>query len=74
MSEDNQQAHAPAQDSKWQRDTIEKLASSALAEQKTSRRWSIFFKALIFIYLFIILFYALGVFGGGKKVQHFTLR
>lgn len=71
MSEDNQQAHAPAQDSKWQRDTIEKLASSALAEQKTSRRWSIFFKALIFIYLFIILFYALGVFGGGKKSAAF---
>lgn len=67
MSEDSQQQHMQAQDTKWQRDTIEKLASSALTEKKASRRWSVFFKALMFIYLFILLFYALGVFGGGKK-------
>ncbi len=71
MSEDSQQnpaaSNAQPQDTKWQRDAIEKLATSALAEQKISRRWSTFFKALIFIYLFIVLFYALGLFGGGKK-------
>ncbi len=69
MSEDSQQAHS--QDTKWQRDTIEKLASSALAEQKTSRRWSVFFKALIFIYMFIVLFYMLGIFGDSKKSTGF---
>ncbi len=67
MSEDSQQQHTQAPDTKWQRDTIEKLASSALTEQKRSRRWSVFFKALMFLYLFIVLFYVLGIFGGGKK-------
>ncbi|MDO9204453.1 MAG: S49 family peptidase [Methylotenera sp.] len=70
MSEDTQQSPIPStqsQDTKWQRDAIEKLASSALTEQKTSRRWSVFFKGLTFAYLFIILFFALGWLGGGAK-------
>ena len=62
MSEDNL-----ATESKWQRDTIEKLAISALSEQKKSRRWGILFKLLLFIYLFIVLFYALGLLGVSKK-------
>lgn len=49
----------------WERQTIEKLAFSALKEQKAARRWSIFFKALTFIYLFLLLFYALDWLGGG---------
>lgn len=69
MSEDSQQNTPPnnskAEDAKWQRDAIERLASSALAEQKTARRWSIFFKGLMFAYLFIILFFVLG-WGSGK--------
>lgn len=55
MAEENN-----AQDSHWQKDVIEKLAMSSLKEQKTARRWSIFFKVLTFIYLFVILAYALG--------------
>ena len=49
-----------AQDNRWHKDVIEKLALSSVKEQKTARRWSIFFKILTFIYLFIILAYALG--------------
>lgn len=72
MSEDSQlQANTSTstqqEDTKWQRDAIEKLASSALNEQKTARRWSAFFKGLMFAYLFIILFYALGWLGDEKK-------
>jgi protease-4 len=76
MSEENQQlpesAAMPAkniqsEDSKWQRDAIEKLATSALTEQKTARRWSTFFKGLMFAYLFILLFFALGWVGDSKK-------
>lgn len=67
MSEGSQNNPPQAQDIQWQRDTIEKLASSALNEQRTARRWSTFFKALVLIYLFILLFFALGVFGNGKK-------
>jgi protease-4 len=55
-----------AEDTKWERDAIEKLASSALTEQRTARRWGIFFKGLMFIYLFIILFFVLGWLGSGK--------
>ena len=71
MPEDSQQNtpinNSKSDDTKWQRDAIEKLASSALTEQKTARRWSIFFKGLMFAYLFIILFLAMGWLGGGKS-------
>jgi protease IV len=67
MSNDIQ--NTPPEDTKWQRDTIEKLATSALTEQKTARRWSTFFKGLMFAYLFIILFLALGWLGGGKSIS-----
>ena len=40
----------------WERQTIEQLAFAALKEQKSSRRWGIFFKLLTFAYLtFLIL-------------------
>ena len=51
----------------WHRNVIEKLATSALNEQKSARRWSTFFKVLVFLYLFTLLFFALGILGGGKK-------
>lgn len=54
-------------DTQWQRNTIEKLATSALTEQKTTRRWGIFFKFLTFGYLFTVLFVALGWLGGKEK-------
>jgi len=60
MSEQN------PQNSNWQQQTIEKLALSGLKEQKSTRRWGIFFKVLTFGYLFIVLFYFLGWLGGGK--------
>lgn len=76
MSEQNQQTQAVNEagqktplndDTKWHRDVIEKLAFSALAEQKAARRWSTLFKGLTFGYLFILLLMALGVFNEGKK-------
>lgn len=39
----------------WERDVIEKLAFSALKEQRRSRRWGIFFKLLGFAYLTLLL-------------------
>ncbi len=53
----------PQDNSNWQQQTIEKLALSGLKEQKAARRWSIFFKSLTFIYLFILLVLALSWFG-----------
>ena len=34
----------------WQADVISKLAFAAVDEQRRSRKWSIFFKALFFVY------------------------
>ena len=76
MSEDNQQSiaaenqepkTAPVQDVQWQRDVIERLASTALTEQRAARRWGIFFKGLTFAYLSVLLLMGLGVFSEGTK-------
>ena len=48
----------------WEREVLEKLALSAIQEQRRSRHWSILFKTLGFLYLFIVLFLAAGWFGG----------
>jgi protease-4 len=69
---DGSQEHSAAssgQDTQWQRDAIERLASGALKEQRTARRWSTFFKSLAFLYLFVLLFYALGLVGQNKKTS-----
>lgn len=42
----------------WERDLVNRLAFSTLNEQRRARRWGIFFKSLIFIYLFVLLFYS----------------
>lgn len=75
MSEENQQqahanqpqAAAHVENTQWQRDAIERLASSALTEQRISRRWGIFFKGLTFTYLLVLLLLAFGILGGEKK-------
>ncbi|MEQ1601708.1 MAG: S49 family peptidase [Methylophilaceae bacterium] len=55
-------------DSDWQRQTIEKLAFSAIKEQRRTRHWGIFFKALTFIYLFVVLFIAMDWIGEGANI------
>ena len=45
----------PNSSSDWERKTLEKLAFSALQEQKSRRRWGIFFKILGFAYLAVVL-------------------
>ena len=47
----------------WERRTLEKVALAAIHEQRRARRWGIFFKFLIFIYLFAVLFLWLGWMG-----------
>ena len=55
-------------DSNWERQVIEKLALSALQEQRRARHWGIFFKLLLFIWLFGLLFLTVGWIGK-KEVQ-----
>ena len=52
-----------SQNNAWQQKTIETLALSGLKEQKAARRWGIFFKALTFGYLFLLLILAFGWLG-----------
>lgn len=54
----------------WEKEMIEKLAFAALNEQKTARRWSIFFKLLGFTYLGVVL--ALASFSGINKEKSTT--
>lgn len=58
---------APNNDSNWERKTLEKLAFAALNEQKTSRRWGIFFKFLGFSYLLVVL---IAVVDWGTGAEH----
>ncbi len=56
----------------WERDVLKKLAFSAVDEQRRARRWSIFFKSLMFVYLFTLLYLYLpplqhSGLSGGKK-------
>lgn len=55
---ENQQHDSNIADGKtigWEKDIVEKLAFAAINEQKTARRWGIFFKLLTFAYLVAIL-------------------
>ena len=51
----------------WQEDVINRLAFAALNEQKRTRRWGIFFKSLIFVYLLMIFLIAYMPQQGGKS-------
>lgn len=46
----------------WERQTLEKLAFSALQEQRRARHWSIFFRIITMAFLFLSLFAILGWF------------
>lgn len=62
--------------SNWERGVLEKLAMSAIQEQRRARYWGIFFKVLTFGYLFLILFLAMGWAGGrvdGSMGKHTAL-
>jgi protease IV len=48
------------QNNNWERNVLEKLALSALQEQRRARHWGIFFKTLTFGYLFVLLFLFMG--------------
>lgn len=50
------------QNNNWERAVLEKLAMSAVQEQRRARHWSIFFKVLTLGYLFVVLFIFMGWF------------
>jgi len=46
----------------WDRKILEKVVLAAVQEQRRARRWGIFFKSLLFVYLFALLFIGMGWF------------
>ena len=44
----------------WERGVLEKLAMSAVQEQRRARHWSIFFKVLTLGFMFTVLFIYMG--------------
>ena len=60
-------------DENWERDVLNRLAFATLNEQRRSRRWNVFFKALAFIYVGAVLLVAYNPFAArpgsvsGKK-------
>jgi len=61
QSDFNDKAKNP--DPHWERSVIEKLAFAAITEQRRARRWGIFFKSLLFVYLIGILGLTMAPFG-----------
>ena len=55
------------QNTNWERGVLEKLAVSALQEQRRARHWGIFFKTLTFGYLFLVLFIFMGWLGDSES-------
>jgi len=58
MNEQEQPSNMPPGKSEpqWERDVLNRLAFAAVNEQRRARRWSILFKSLGFLYLFLLLF------------------
>ncbi len=52
----------------WERDLLNRLLFASLNEQRRARRWGIFFKSLLFAYLFILLFMFLGAGRSGAPI------
>lgn len=59
----------------WERDVLEKLALSAVEEQRRARRWGIFFKILGFLYLTFLIVVLTGMVKGdvNKMGKHTAL-
>lgn len=59
MNHDNDQWTQPQTPTEkpqnWEREVLEKLALAAITEQTRARRWSVFFKGLLSVYLLILL-------------------
>ena len=56
----------------WERQVLEKLALSAVQEQRRSRHWGIFFKTLGLVYLFAVLLIAMDWIGPSKAIGSHT--
>lgn len=52
---DKMDPKSDASPTQWEKKTIENLLMAGIKEQRSARRWGIFFKLTIFVYLFILI-------------------
>lgn len=57
----------PNNDPQWERQLLEKIAFASLKEQKAKRRWGIFFKLAVLVYLIAVLVLVVD-WGGSEKL------
>lgn len=69
MSEQQPDKDQTGTDPEWQRRTLEKLAFASLEEGRKTRRWNIFFKLFIAVYLVVLLVLAQVDFRGDKSLS-----
>jgi len=50
----------------WERTVLEKVALAAIQEQRRSRHWGMFFKLMVLLYLFALLFIGMGWFSSSE--------
>lgn len=53
--QDNQIEVGARHEAGWEREVLEKVALAAVTEQTRARRWSVFFRSLVFLYLCVVL-------------------
>lgn len=53
----------------WERGVLEKVALAAIQEQRRSRQWGMFFKMMVLLYLFVLLFIGMGWYGKTDATQ-----
>ena len=58
MSDKDIQGEQGERGTPWERELLNRLSFASLAEQRRARRWNIFFKLVLFSYLFLLLFLA----------------
>ena len=56
-------------DSQWERGVLEKVALAAIQEQRRSRQWGMFFKMMVLLYLFALLFIGMGWYSKNDATQ-----
>lgn len=59
MPDNEMQGEQGKREAQWERELLSRLSFATLAEQQRARRWNIFFKLVLFSYLFLLLFLAL---------------
>lgn len=60
----------------WERELLERLSTASLNEQRRARRWNIFFKLLIFSYLFLLIYLAMqeqSLSDGSRSREHIAM-